>query len=574
MDRLAICAIFKNEGPYILEWIAFHKCIGFDHFFLYDNDSEDNGVELIKESTFSNIVTIINWPERPGQKLAYRHFIQNFAHAIDWVAFIDLDEFILPLKNKSIRELLPRYKEFSAVLINWRNFGPNDFEFRANGLVIENYLRRLADGFQVNLHIKTLAKAKDLLDIGPNPHTFEVKGDCCDPLGRKIEMQAIQPSGCFEDIVINHYFTKSREDWNNKLKRKKADLPDDSPAQYENSIFDFFKENSDVLDTLIKKFVPKIKNQLSNSLYQPRNCNAVMRPDNYIVFHNSSGGHWANLMIKYIVAKKFQSLIPSKRVLLSNFIIEAWNISHNKVEPKANSKIFSIKYEQHVDFTRLVYLSEQGIFDYIDFRGYGQRMENFPKLEISRGLFIGNENIGIEFGAQYLVCPIRGAEIFRAEHSGYTLIPINFYRDIFRGRKLIPVFMGQITDNNQYIASLKGEFKNAIFLNSGGPVFDFETIRKSKNILIPVSAFAWLASWLSNADRIIMPVYGLFNRDQFPQNDLLPLGDPRYEFYKFPVHRAVPIDRIVESHAQIDGEWHRVSPSELACHEEADLVMV
>ena len=35
--NVAICAIFKNEEPYIKEWIEFHKIVGVDHFYLYNN---------------------------------------------------------------------------------------------------------------------------------------------------------------------------------------------------------------------------------------------------------------------------------------------------------------------------------------------------------------------------------------------------------------------------------------------------------------------------------------------------------------------------------------------------------
>ena len=50
--QIAICAIFKDEAPYLLEWLAFHKMIGVDLFFLYDNGSSDGGSELIRRSEF------------------------------------------------------------------------------------------------------------------------------------------------------------------------------------------------------------------------------------------------------------------------------------------------------------------------------------------------------------------------------------------------------------------------------------------------------------------------------------------------------------------------------------------
>src|SRR5512140_3821709 len=123
MERLAICAIFKNEAPYLLEWIDYHRMVGFDHFVLYDNDSTDDGAARIQASPFARYVEIIPWPPRPGQLVAYRDVIKNHARRFDWVAFIDIDEFIVPLETASVRELLIRYGGFSAVLINWLIFG-------------------------------------------------------------------------------------------------------------------------------------------------------------------------------------------------------------------------------------------------------------------------------------------------------------------------------------------------------------------------------------------------------------------------------------------------------------------
>ena len=34
---LAICAIYRDEAPYLREWIEFHRLVGVEHFFLYDN---------------------------------------------------------------------------------------------------------------------------------------------------------------------------------------------------------------------------------------------------------------------------------------------------------------------------------------------------------------------------------------------------------------------------------------------------------------------------------------------------------------------------------------------------------
>jgi len=66
---------------------------------------------------------------------------------------------------------------------------------------------------------------------------------------------------------------------------------------------------------------------------------------------------------------------------------------------------------------------------------------------------------------------------------------------------------------------------------------DFERLRSARHVVTSVSSFAWLATWLSDAQTIHVPVLGLLNPAQRPDVDLLPLDDPRYRFYRFPVRR-------------------------------------
>ncbi len=129
MDKIGVCAIFKDEAPYLLEWIAFHKMVGVDLFVLYDNGSTDGGPELIRRSSFARNVRLIEWSDRPGQVSAYRHFHANYAREFTWVAFIDLDEFIMPVAGSSIRDILIRkayepYARYPAELADLRTVRP------------------------------------------------------------------------------------------------------------------------------------------------------------------------------------------------------------------------------------------------------------------------------------------------------------------------------------------------------------------------------------------------------------------------------------------------------------------
>ena len=120
--------------------------------------------------------------------------------------------------------------------------------------------------------------------------------------------------------------------------------------------------------------------------------------------------------------------------------------------------------------------------------------------------------------------------------------------------------MGQ-TGHNAYTDRLRRMFPNAPFLETRGPVRDFETIRQSKNILVGVSTFVWLAAWLSEADNIHLAVSGLFNPMQSPVVDLLPFGDPRYRFHLFPLNYAVDPANLDMAHRAIEPYWRLLPPA-------------
>jgi cellulose synthase/poly-beta-1,6-N-acetylglucosamine synthase-like glycosyltransferase len=62
MNHLVICAIFKNESRYIYEWLSYHHSIGVDAFYLYNNNSTDDTVEIIRSWPYSHLVIVQDWP--------------------------------------------------------------------------------------------------------------------------------------------------------------------------------------------------------------------------------------------------------------------------------------------------------------------------------------------------------------------------------------------------------------------------------------------------------------------------------------------------------------------------------
>nr|WP_325265940.1 hypothetical protein [uncultured Rhizobium sp.] len=205
------------------------------------------------------------------------------------------------------------------------------------------------------------------------------------------------------------------------------------------------------------------------------------------VFSMDNVTHWANLMIKYIVARKIKRGFPE--LVLSNFSMPYWNIQHEFIPPSDGDKIYLINHEQIVDIERVVYLGKSRAYDRFSWIGYGQRMEYLLEKDECRMMFQNLDVPGIGTGDDVVLCPIRGGEVLDAVHPGYTVIPVQFYVEQVERLGKRPVFTGQI-DDNIYMREIRRAFPNAEYLRTSGILEDFQTIRRAKNIILPVSTFA------------------------------------------------------------------------------------
>src|SRR3984957_13412863 len=62
--QLSICAIFKDEACFLKEWIEYHRLVGVDHFYLYNNESSDDFLKILQPYVHEGIVSLTNWPDR------------------------------------------------------------------------------------------------------------------------------------------------------------------------------------------------------------------------------------------------------------------------------------------------------------------------------------------------------------------------------------------------------------------------------------------------------------------------------------------------------------------------------
>ena len=221
MGYLAIVAIAKNEASYIAEWLEFHRLVGVEHVYVYDNGSIDDTREILASYIKNGFVTCIPWTSFDlnglPQYQAYAHALCNFGPYWRWLAFIDVDEFLFPLKADNLQTVLPAYDDLPVVGVHWHMFGSSGHKRRPAGLVIESYTKRAP--IPSSIEEKRLSKWKSIVDptkvqavIGPHMFRLEDGRIGAYDESRRWVGKSQRASEASSILRLNHYFTKSDEE--------------------------------------------------------------------------------------------------------------------------------------------------------------------------------------------------------------------------------------------------------------------------------------------------------------------------------------------------------------------------
>jgi hypothetical protein len=137
---LAICAIFRDEAIYLEEWLNFHYKLGVSHFYLYNDRSEDDYLNVLKPWMDKGLVTLKDWHQL-GQSSAYNDCIKMHRMEARWIAIIDLDEFLFSPIQKNLLTVLKDYEDCAAIFVYWILFGSSGHIKRPETGVLQSYTR-------------------------------------------------------------------------------------------------------------------------------------------------------------------------------------------------------------------------------------------------------------------------------------------------------------------------------------------------------------------------------------------------------------------------------------------------
>ena len=219
---LAVCAIAKNEGPYFKEWIEWHQKMGVDKFYVYDNESTDCIKDVLKPYIESGLVEYTYFPGFKKQLAAYDDCLKKHRFDTRWIAFIDLDEFIVPIKDNSIPQFLNRFENFPAVEINWLIYGSGGAKTKQPGIMMERFKYHSLPDHVLNRHVKSIVNPRRVFSMIGCHEVARISGYAADSHGNLIKQNFRERKPQQDIIRINHYAVRSYEEFVEKQSRGRA----------------------------------------------------------------------------------------------------------------------------------------------------------------------------------------------------------------------------------------------------------------------------------------------------------------------------------------------------------------
>ena len=144
--NISIMACARRETAYITEWLLYHQAIGIDHVYLYCNDEDPTdlyGQVLPFCRGAAPFVTFHHFPFQGQQFYMMMHALRHYKDASQWVAFLDVDEFLVLPGLDDIQAYLRRCPpNWDSICFNWSCFGNSGHLERPSGSVLTAYTRR------------------------------------------------------------------------------------------------------------------------------------------------------------------------------------------------------------------------------------------------------------------------------------------------------------------------------------------------------------------------------------------------------------------------------------------------
>jgi hypothetical protein len=266
----SVCLIAKNEAPYLVEWIAYYRTLGFDEVIVYENNSDDNSADLLRKLAAAGKVIHRPWTLGRNESPQITAYTDAFQRArTDWMLFVDADEFLVLHNAATVNEFLAPLDarpEVTSIGVNWRIFGDSHQAESDGRPVTERFILAAEPDFVVNSHLKSFTRVNALRNM-VHMHACDTTGQMVHPSGKPLTMPHWGLSETIELNVaqVNHYYTKTLAEYQKKKQRGQGGAGENNPElKYWYNDESFVGHNrNDVEDTSALRFQDRVHQEMA-----------------------------------------------------------------------------------------------------------------------------------------------------------------------------------------------------------------------------------------------------------------------------------------------------------------------
>lgn len=158
--RKTLFSQMKNEAPFVLEWIAYHKIIGFDQIVICSNPSTDGMEELLAalaEAGEIRHLRVTPGPTEGALRVGSATFSREVGYeAGDWYMWLDGDEFLnVHAGDRTVDALIEAMGDRIVAPVSWRVFGTGGNGTFPGRFIDPAFTGAAEPGFKSNLEQKS-----------------------------------------------------------------------------------------------------------------------------------------------------------------------------------------------------------------------------------------------------------------------------------------------------------------------------------------------------------------------------------------------------------------------------------
>lgn len=237
--NICVCSIGKNENLYIKEFIEYYLEIGIDKIFIYDNnDIEGESFENILTDYIKNkYVEIIDVRGLSSIQIpTYNHCYRKNMYLYDWIGFLDIDEYLFIENKENIKNFFydKKFNKCQSIFFNWIMFNDNNLIKFDNRNLIQRFPHPVLNSSEGKSFVR--GNIKNL--ILPTTHIAGINlFHFCNSNGELIYPNNFISYKFLKEpkAYIKHYYTKTAEEFCNKLNKGNAHFHKNHP-EYQGSI--------------------------------------------------------------------------------------------------------------------------------------------------------------------------------------------------------------------------------------------------------------------------------------------------------------------------------------------------